>query len=63
MIRINLIEKQSPKHIRELDTALKEFQIEYDRIMRIYVKQPEYFMITKEESNLRLLGYTETEIN
>ena len=63
MIRINLLEHQWPKDIRELDAALKEFNEEYERAtkagMEMYVKPPSYFMMTKEESNLRLLGYDE----
>lgn len=49
MLKINLLEKQWPKHVRELDAALKEFQEEYNRVMKMYVKQPEYFMMTPDE--------------
>ena len=59
MIRINLLEKQWPKHVRELDKALKEFQKEYNRVMMMHIKPIDYYVMTKEESNLRLLEYDE----
>jgi len=63
MIRINLLEKQDPKHVRELSKATKEFDATYayitSKIRARLCKLEEDFIMTKEESNLRLLEYDE----